>query len=542
MGGAGHIVIMKTGETELSSQPTSPAQGTAKILGKRPNILIIMCDEMRYPTVYESEELKEYRREYLRTQELLRRSGMEFHRHYAASVACVPSRASLYTGQYPSLHGVTQTTGAAKSAPDPSVFWLDPNNVPTMGEYFRAGGYRTFWHGKWHASDADLLTPGTHNPITSYDDQTGVPDPKKVAQYRVTDRLNPYGFTGWIGPEPHGASPLNSGSSASDGAPGRDESFARQASELIEALDGDTDDTPWLAVASFVNPHDITLYGFAANLGAKAAPEGQITFEFTVDDTVPHHLFKTELFDQTLHEDLSTKPTCQKSYQETYRKFLQPIVDREYYSRFYYQLHKNVDAEMMKVYQALKNSRFYEDTIVIFTSDHGDLLGAHGDLHQKWYMAYDEAIRVPLIISNPVLFPEPQSTHTLTGHTDLLPTLLGLAGLDAGELIAKMEPRYTNIRSLVGRDLTALVLGQDGAASLEGPVYFMSDDDPSRGPDQETWTGVAYNSVVQPNHIECVITRLGGDGNGNGGKIVTAQVPGWDKNLTQSRRHESTYP
>jgi len=204
---------------------------------------------------------------------------------------------------------VTQTTGAAKSAPDPSVFWLDPNNVPTMGEYFRAGGYRTFWHGKWHASDAALLTPGTHNPITSYDDQTGVPDPKKVAQYRVTDRLNPYGFTGWIGPEPHGASPLNSGSSASNGAPGRDESFARQVSELIEALDGDTDDTPWLAVASFVNPHDITLYGFAANLGAKAAPEGQITFEFTVDDTVPHHLFKTELFDQTLHEDLSTKPS-----------------------------------------------------------------------------------------------------------------------------------------------------------------------------------------------------------------------------------------
>ena len=107
----------------------------------------------------------------------------------------------------------------------------------------------------------------------------------------------------------------------------------------------------------------------------QAGAEGQITFEFAVDDTVPHHLFKTELFDQTLHEDLSTKPTCQKSYQEQYRNFMQPIVDREYYSRFYYQLHKNVDQEMMKVYQALRNSRFYEDTIVIFTSDHGDLLG-----------------------------------------------------------------------------------------------------------------------------------------------------------------------
>jgi choline-sulfatase len=484
---------------------------------KRPNILIILCDEMRYPTVYESEELKAYRKEFLKTQELLRRNGLEFHRHYAASVACVPSRASLYTGQYPSLHGVIQTTGAAKSAPDPSVFWFDPNSVPTMGEYFRTGGYRTFWHGKWHASDADLLTPGTHNPITSYNDETGEPDPKKVAQYRATNRLNPYGFDGWIGPEPHGKSPLNSGSSSSSDAPGRDECFAQQATALIEALDGDTDDTPWLAVASFVNPHDITLYGFAAQLGDKNASEGQTTFEFTVHETVPFHLFKTELFDRSLHEDLSTKPTCQKSYQEQYRRFMQPVIDRERYSRFYYQLHRNVDEQMMKVYQALRKSRFYEDTIVVFTSDHGDLLGAHGDLHQKWYMAYDEAIHVPLIISNPVMFPEPQSTLTLTGHVDLLPTLLGLAGLDAGELIAKMEPRYTDIRALVGRDLTALVLGQDGAESLEGPLYFMTDDDPSRGPDQETWTGVAYNSVVQPNHIECVITRLGGPG--ENGKI-----------------------
>src|SRR4051794_2328676 len=93
---AARTKIMNMGETELSSEPTSPVQGPAKVLGKRPNILIIMCDEMRYPTVYESEELKAYRKEYLKTQELLRRNGLEFHRHYAASVACVPSRASLY--------------------------------------------------------------------------------------------------------------------------------------------------------------------------------------------------------------------------------------------------------------------------------------------------------------------------------------------------------------------------------------------------------------------------------------------------------------
>jgi choline-sulfatase len=106
-----------------------------------PNILILMVDEMRFPPIYESAELTAFRQQYLLTQNALRSTGVEFTRHYAASVACAPSRASLYTGHYPSLHGVTQTTGAAKESFDPDVFWLDPNSVPSLGDYFRAAGY-----------------------------------------------------------------------------------------------------------------------------------------------------------------------------------------------------------------------------------------------------------------------------------------------------------------------------------------------------------------------------------------------------------------
>ena len=115
------------------------AAGTLKAAkGQRPNFLFLMVDEMRYPPVYESSELKSFRATYLKTQNALRATGMEFRRHYAASTACVPGRASLYTGHYPSLHGVTQTTGAAKESFDPDIFWLDLNGVPTMGDYFRA--------------------------------------------------------------------------------------------------------------------------------------------------------------------------------------------------------------------------------------------------------------------------------------------------------------------------------------------------------------------------------------------------------------------
>src|SRR5262249_57184015 len=94
----------------------------------------------------------------------LRQHGADFHRHYAASVACVPSRASIYTGQYPSLHGATQTTGAAKEAFDPDMFWLDPNSVPTFGDYFRAAGYSTLWRGQWGGPPPGTASPGAPPP------------------------------------------------------------------------------------------------------------------------------------------------------------------------------------------------------------------------------------------------------------------------------------------------------------------------------------------------------------------------------------------
>src|SRR5512137_1112676 len=98
----------------------------------KPNILLIMTDEERYPPPYETEAVAEFRRTQMPARERLRASGVELHRHYAGSTACVPSRATLFTGQYPSLHGVSQTDGVAKTAEDPGMHWLDPHAVPTL--------------------------------------------------------------------------------------------------------------------------------------------------------------------------------------------------------------------------------------------------------------------------------------------------------------------------------------------------------------------------------------------------------------------------
>lgn len=486
-------------------QPAEAAKPVKPL--KRPNFLILMCDEMRFPPIYESAATKAFRQQYLQTQNLLRQNGVDFQRHYAASVACVPSRASIYTGQYPSLHGATNTTGAAKESFDPDVFWLDPNSVPTFGDYFRAAGYSTYWRGKWHASDADMLIPGTHDQLISYDRNTGTPDPTKEALYNAAGRLDRYGFSGRIGPEPHGRAPLNSGSSVPAGQQGRDVGFAQQGKNLIEQLDQAHGPTPWFVVSSFVNPHDITLWGLWANLNK--APG----FEFNIEEgVVPVDLFDPALFVQTVNDNLATKPSAQASYQQSYSIWMQPIlndpVTLERYYRYYYQLHKNVDEQMMVVLQALLDSRFSDNTIVIFTSDHGDLLGSHHGMHQKWYTAYDEAIRVPLIVWNPKLFPKPRSLDTLTSHIDLLPTLLGLAGIDPEPVRQELALDHSDARPLVGRNLSPLLLGNVPPGSVNDPLYFMTDDDPSRGLNQDNWTGIAYNSVVQPNHIESVIARL----------------------------------
>jgi arylsulfatase A-like enzyme len=471
--------------------------------GRRPNFLIILVDEERYPPGYENAQIQAWRQANLPAREFLRSKGLEFTRHYTGATACTPSRNTIFTGQYPSMHGQTQTDGVAKSAFDANMFWLDPNTVPTMGNYFRAAGYETHYKGKWHVSEANILLPGSKKALLGYDPATGKRDPVNEQIYLQADRLDAFGFSGWIGPEPHGSSGRNTGSSAPPtpgGLSGRDVAYADYVVELLKNLDakGSSAD-PWVVVSSFVNPHDITLFGFF----------GQLTpnFKFEIDDSTPAIPPSPSDSDSFLQ-----RPTCHLSYKVTYERSFQPTLNSERYRRFYYQLQKNVDAQIKRVLDQLKASRFYEDTIVIFTSDHGELLGSHGGIFQKWHNAFEETLRVPFIVHNPRLFPGRQTVDMLTSHVDILPTMLGLAGADPLALGGTLVTSHSDVRPLVGRDLSALVNGTGTPARANEPIYFMTDDEPTRGQFQENFTGFEYTSVRQPNHIETVVARLPADG------------------------------
>ncbi|MFJ7828300.1 sulfatase-like hydrolase/transferase [Psychrobacillus sp. NPDC096623] len=463
----------------------------------RPNILFIIVDEERFPTVYETDALKEWRMKSLKTQALLRNKGMTFLNHYIGSTACAPSRATLFTGQYPSLHGVTQTTGVAKGASDPDVFWLDPSTVPTLGEYFRTAGYQTYWKGKWHLSDEDILIPGTHNALPSYHPKTGVPNRAQEQLYEHANRLNNFGFDGWIGPEPHGSNPRNSGSSAGVGVSGRDEFYAKDVVDLIHSLEKKAqlaDESPWLIVSSFVNPHDITLLGLFTRFNPM--------FNFEIDPILP---FVPPA--PTANENLLTKPSAQLSYRDIYQQALQPTFDSLLYRQLYYSLQKKVDDEMYKVFQALKSSVFYKDTIIVFTADHGSLVGAHGGLFQKWHNAYEESLHVPLIIHSPK-FSTAMETDMITSHLDIIPTLLALANINTVDAQNELKKRHSEVHPLVGRDLSALLKGNSKFPRANEPIYFMTDDEVTKGMKQFSVTGKPYESVIQPNHLETVILKL----------------------------------
>lgn len=142
----------------------------------KPNILFILVDQMRMPPdqVNLTPRLRELNQVLSFDPQLqadnpflpffpafrrLRRHGVRLARHHIAAAACVPSRATLFTGQYPSRHLVTQTAGMFKQTNDPGLAWLPANQVPTVGDWFRSAGYSTHYFGRhdFTASPAPTL-------------------------------------------------------------------------------------------------------------------------------------------------------------------------------------------------------------------------------------------------------------------------------------------------------------------------------------------------------------------------------------------------
>jgi arylsulfatase A-like enzyme/putative intracellular protease/amidase len=434
-----------------------------------------MTDQERAAPPYEPAELTAWRRDRLAGAQWFEDHGITFGRHYTGSLACVPSRPTLFTGQYPDIHGVTQTNGLGKMEDDSRMRWLREGEVPTLGHWFRAGGYDTHYVGKWHMTHADLTDPHTGGPRYTHDEH-GVLDSAAVQAYLDADPLDPFGFSGWVGPEPHGGEPALSGLVcdpvyAERAVAWLEDRYARRRAGDTAAL------RPFLLVVSFVNPHDIV---YAPVWLGRFGAENPFAADTQNPPDVPPS--------PTADEDLASKPAAQVAYRASYPSTYgpPPMVERTYrgraqdYRNLYYRLHLAADGPLDRVRRAVTEGES-PDAVLVRTADHGELLGAHGGLHQKWFNLYDEATRVPFVIAR-------TGDHATdarriddapTSHVDLVPTLLSAAGIDPTETGDQLRPSFSEFHPLPGRDLMPVVDGDD--ADADRTVYAITRDNMPEG-------------------------------------------------------------
>ena len=431
-----------------------------------------MTDEERAAPPYENDEIRAWRRT-LDGASWFDDNAVTFDRHYTGSLACVPSRPTLFTGQYPDLHGVTQTDGLGKMADDSRMRWLRPNEVPTLGNWFRAAGYDTHYDGKWHITHADLH--GSDGEPLPTNTAEGDVIAHNVQTYLDADPLGPFGFSGWVGPEPHGGLFANCGLV-------RDPLIAERVVAWLEdryrrRAAGDADALkPFLLVASFVNPHDIVLFPLWVQRGMPKELDGVV---------VPSIPMSPSDF-----EDLRHKPAAHIAYRAAYPSCYGPgdtvaalySKNHQAYRDLYYRLHATVDGPLDRVRRAVIDGTTSTngDAVIVRTADHGELLGAHGGLHQKWFQLYDEATRVPFSIAR-------VGSHATTGrhvdapssHVDLVPTLLAAASIDEKSVASELATNFSEVHPLPGVNLMPVVDGAD--ADRDRTVYVMTRDNMPEG-------------------------------------------------------------
>ena len=373
--------------------PTSPASPVAA-RSSAPNILVIVVDQLRFPQWFSPDPVGLGLPPNLAR---LRQGGVSFARHYTASNDCSPARSTLLTGLYTHQTGCMITGGST----------LDPG-FPTWGTMLREHGYRTRWLGKWH--------------LTHHDNKWTASNGERA--------LERYGFAGGVYPSP-------------DGGPGQgwrvDPQIASRFADWFAAEGGG--EQPWCTTVSFVNPHDIAWwYVWSDRVPAeRSAPEA-------VRQLPPNYETPQLLLERH-------KPRLQRSFQDTAAASFGPVPFQGpeatakwmEFLDLYLMLQLEVDSHIGNVLQTLESRPdVAANTVILFTSDHGEYGASHG-LRGKGASAYEEALRVPLIVKDPrgVLTQEPEKLRTqLTSSVDIAPLLLTIA---TGSNDWRSEEHYAHI-------------------------------------------------------------------------------------------------
>jgi choline-sulfatase len=430
--------LLGTGATAAAAAMLAPAgieRALAAAKNKRDvagmNVILFLTDQERgiqhFPPDWLRENLPGMRR--------LRQHGLSFERAFTNACMCSPARSTLMSGYFPAQHGVKYTLEEDMPYPEyPAQSELPlPSVIPNLATVMKAAGYNVVYKGKWHCSK---------------------PAQKENA---VPADLEKYGFLRW---DPPDAGANQSVPEAGGGFIDNDGRFMDSNGEvatgnegILQYLDSTAaQQQPFFMVISLVNPHDVLFYP------SKTFEEAGYDESWLAGDIRPP---------ETNEEDLSTKPSVQEEFLKIFNLTGKPKskAEKRAYLNYYGNLMRSSDSYLVNVLDKLEQRGLFDKTLVIRTADHGEMGLAHGGMRQKNFNFYEEATRVPLVYSNPKLFPKPAKTEALVSHVDFLPTLASLA---AAPTSARADWQ--------GVDYSKLVLNPSSNRSAQDYIVFTYDD------------------------------------------------------------------
>ncbi len=358
----------------------------------RPNIIVVLVDDLRW------DEIGCAGHPVVRTPNIDRvaREGVRFRNAFTTSPLCSPARACLLTGQYAHHHGIVDNTDRSKQS----------HRLITFPRLLQEKGYETGYVGKWHMGNDDTARPG-FNYWVSMKGQGTSKDPKinlngqRIKQSgHTTDVLNRYA-----------------------------EEFVRQKRNKPFCL--------YLAHKA-LHP-ELTQYddgSISDPNAAKFIPADRHHAWYT-NAPIPRRLNVTD--------SLQGKPALLRSIDNP----ALPLAERgtaDETIRDRWRMLAACDEGVGQLFTALEQTGQLDNTVFVFTSDHGYWYGEHG-LSVERRLAYEEAIRIPLLVRYPASFPGGGIVDEIALCIDLAPTLLELAGT-------------TIPSSLDGHSLSSLLRGE----------------------------------------------------------------------------------
>lgn len=353
-----------------------PAPQTVAAERERPNVLFLLSDDQRYDTI------RALGNEHIQTPHLdkLVQRGFVFTNTFCmgsmSPAVCLPSRAMLMAGR--------------------TLFHTPTNlkDTPILPEVLRQSGYATFGTGKWHNGPSAYARGFTHGGAIFYG---GMSNHLKVPIFDF---------------HPAGRYP------AADHRLGSRFSSELFADAAIEFLTNDRDEKPFFMYVAFTAPHD-----------PRMAPDKYRALYDPETIPLPESFLPVHPFN---NGELRIRDEKLAPWPRT------PEIVREHTAE-YYAMITHMDAQIGRILAALEASGQAENTIVVFSSDHGLAVGRHGLLGKQ--NLYDHSIRPPLIFAGPGV-PEGRRSDALCYLFDIFPTLCELCGLEI--------PRTVEGRSLAG--------------------------------------------------------------------------------------------